>query len=60
MGFGPWREQSRAAGDSQLACRPCGKDGRRCYRPVKKYLCLSGLDAADVAKRFREMGVAKQ
>ncbi|MCC7441001.1 MAG: glycosyltransferase family 9 protein [Bdellovibrionales bacterium] len=42
MGFGPWRGESRAAG-MDLWCRPCGKDGRFCYRPLRRYLCMKEL-----------------
>lgn len=55
MGFGPWRKQSVAVGWDELPCRPCGKDGRSCYRPVRKYLCLQGLAAQSVTRPFREM-----
>ena len=41
MGFGPWREQSRVLG-LDLLCRPCGKDGRFCYRVFQPYQCLRG------------------
>jgi ADP-heptose:LPS heptosyltransferase len=55
MGFAPWRAESAVVEWRDLACRPCGKDGRRCYRPVRKYLCLRGLGVDQVAKRFAEM-----
>ena len=42
MGFGPWREASRKI-QIPLGCRPCGKDGRYCYRLKQKYLCLQAL-----------------
>jgi 3-deoxy-D-manno-octulosonic-acid transferase len=47
MGFGPWREKSRAVGAS-LWCRPCGKDGRFCFRLSKRHLCQSLLMPEDV------------
>jgi heptosyltransferase-2 len=53
MGFGPWRKQSAAIGMSNLACRPCGKDGRRCYRLVRKYLCLEGILERDVVRALK-------
>jgi heptosyltransferase-2 len=53
MGFGPWRDESQAVG-ADLWCRPCGKDGRYCYRPVRRYHCLQGLEVAPVADRVRE------
>jgi ADP-heptose:LPS heptosyltransferase len=59
MGFGPWREQSQSVGLESLGCRPCGKDGRRCYRLSRKYLCMNGLDATAVSERFKSM-VAKK
>jgi len=43
MGFGPWRKESSAFG-ADLWCRPCGKDGRYCFRLNRKYECLGGLD----------------
>jgi ADP-heptose:LPS heptosyltransferase len=49
MGFGPWRAESQAVGTG-LWCRPCGKDGRRCYRLKNKYLCMTGLDPEVVAR----------
>lgn len=55
MGFGPWRQESGAIG-VPLWCRPCGKDGRRCYRPVRKYLCMTGLDPAEVSRHFAALG----
>ncbi len=38
MGFGPWRPESRVFGHA-LGCRPCGRDGRRCYRFWSKRAC---------------------
>jgi heptosyltransferase-2 len=55
MGFGPWRKQSAVAEWKGLSCRPCGKDGRRCYRPVQKYLCLTGLETAPVSRALSAM-----
>lgn len=43
MGFGPWRKESSAFG-ARLWCRPCGKDGRYCFRLNQKYRCLWDLD----------------
>ncbi len=47
LGFGPWRPQSVAFGSS-LWCRPCGRDGRFCFRPLRKYRCLGEVEAAQV------------
>ncbi len=49
MGFGPWRKESQAIG-AQLWCRPCGKDGRYCFRIKQRYLCLSMLSSEEVGK----------
>jgi ADP-heptose:LPS heptosyltransferase len=43
MGFGPWQSRSQVVGQS-LWCRPCGKDGRYCWRPFRKQACLKTLD----------------
>lgn len=42
MGFGPWRPESKVI-ESSLWCRPCGKDGRYCFRPREKYKCMKTL-----------------
>jgi ADP-heptose:LPS heptosyltransferase len=47
MGFGPWRTESQSIG-IPLSCRPCGKDGRFCYRLTQKYQCLKGLNSQAV------------
>jgi ADP-heptose:LPS heptosyltransferase len=51
LGFGPWGEESEAIG-IDLACRPCGKDGRFCYRFHQPYQCLKGLSPDKVAERL--------
>ena len=43
-GFAPWRKESRSLG-MNLWCRPCGKDGRMCFRPLRRQYCLKGLEA---------------
>lgn len=49
MGFGPWRPESRAIGTA-LWCRPCGKDGRSCFRwGSGRYRCLREIPSAQVA-----------
>ncbi|MFZ9596533.1 MAG: glycosyltransferase family 9 protein [Bdellovibrionia bacterium] len=47
QGFGPWSAQSRAVG-SKVSCRPCGQDGRYCFRITEKYACLKRLTPDDV------------
>ncbi len=47
MGFGVWRHDSHSIGLS-LGCRPCGKDGRFCYRLTQKHQCLKGLSSSVV------------
>jgi ADP-heptose:LPS heptosyltransferase len=54
MGFGPWRPESRAIGKG-LACRPCGKDGRYCYRFGQRYACMTDLKAQDVILQAPEL-----
>lgn len=46
-GFGPWRAGSRAAGKA-LWCRPCGKDGRACFRATRRHACVKELSAQEV------------
>jgi ADP-heptose:LPS heptosyltransferase len=53
MGFGPWRAESKTVG-KKLWCRPCGKDGRSCYRKNEnRFLCMSSLEADEVLARLR-------
>ena len=49
MGFGPWQGASRAAG-ARLWCRPCGKDGRFCFRPFRRHYCMKRLDIQTVVR----------
>jgi heptosyltransferase-2 len=53
MGFGPWRSGSRALG-LDLGCRPCGKDGRFCYRLIARHQCLGGLRPDEVFRQLKE------
>lgn len=46
-GFGPRLPASRAYG-ADLWCRPCGKDGRACFRIWDRYACLRLLAPAQV------------
>jgi heptosyltransferase-2 len=41
-GFGAWRKESKSF-YTDLWCRPCGKDGRYCFRPINKFYCLANL-----------------
>jgi ADP-heptose:LPS heptosyltransferase len=47
MGFGPWRSESRSI-QLSLACSPCSRNGRFCYRLGQPYHCLRGLSAQEV------------
>ena len=47
MGFGPWRQESFVL-QADLGCRPCGKDGRYCYRFTDRYACMKALTAEEV------------
>ena len=49
QGFGPWKPGSTASG-ATLWCRPCGKDGRSCFRVFNRYRCMSVLPPSQVAK----------
>ncbi len=49
QGFGPWRPDSTASG-APLWCRPCGKDGRSCFRLMDRYRCMSILPPGQVAR----------
>lgn len=52
-GFGPWRKQSRSWG-ADLWCRPCGKDGRYCFRPRQRYLCQAVLSPETLVRSLKE------
>lgn len=58
MGFGPWRPESLAIGKS-LACRPCGKDGRYCYRLNQRFACMKSLSAEEVLAQIPETQSAR-
>jgi ADP-heptose:LPS heptosyltransferase len=50
LGFGPWRPESLAI-SLPLACAPCSKDGKTCFRLTSPYLCMRGLSPDAVAER---------
>jgi ADP-heptose:LPS heptosyltransferase len=52
-GFGPWREQSQTL-EQNLWCRPCGKTGRFCLRPVNRYQCLQGFEVRELEAQLSE------
>lgn len=45
LGFGP--ERGRSIG-VELGCRPCGRDGRRCWRVWEPYACWNRLKAEQI------------
>ena len=51
MGFGPWRSDSSALA-APIWCRPCGKDGRACFRVFDRYRCLKLLEPEEVRDRL--------
>ena len=51
MGFGPYLPESKAI-ESPLWCRPCGKDGRACFRVFHRYKCLDELAPGEVTRRI--------
>ena len=52
LGFGPWKTESLSI-SVPLACAPCSKDGRNCYRISEPYLCLRALGSKTVEESFR-------
>jgi ADP-heptose:LPS heptosyltransferase len=51
LGFGPWREESKSI-ELPLACSPCSKDGKFCYRFASPYACLRKLEVSDVRRKL--------
>lgn len=47
LGFGPKNPKSVACG-LDLWCRPCGRDGTKCFRPIQKQKCLRDLTPLQV------------
>ena len=47
IGFGPRLPQSNAI-ESSIWCRPCGKDGRHCFRVTARYACQSEISSSQV------------
>jgi heptosyltransferase-2 len=43
LGFGPWSRQSTSV-YSDVACSPCSKDGKICYRFWNRYGCLKQIE----------------
>jgi len=58
MGFCPWRSESVAYGDP-LWCRPCGLDGRYCFRVSDRYRCMRDLEASQILSREAITSVAQ-
>jgi ADP-heptose:LPS heptosyltransferase len=54
LGFGPWRPESRSV-YADVACSPCGRDGRVCQRVWEPRACLHRLTPTVVATRLREL-----
>jgi ADP-heptose:LPS heptosyltransferase len=51
--FGPWQKESRAF-HSGLWCSPCGLDGRFCFRPVERHLCMRKLLPEQVIEEYKD------
>lgn len=51
QGFGPWKKESLSV-SSSLWCRPCGKDGRYCFRLNQKYLCQKKINPDLVIRKI--------
>jgi len=43
LGFGPWSRRSVSV-FSDVACSPCSKDGKNCYRFTDPYACLKRIE----------------
>src|SRR5690606_7668749 len=52
LGFGPWRQESRAIEATELRCHPCSKDGRRCQRVWEPYACMQRLTVERVMREI--------
>lgn len=52
MGFAPWKEESQAISYS-LWCRPCGKEGRSCFRIKNRYQCLKELSVVEACHQLK-------
>ncbi len=52
LGFAPWRKNSVQV-QASLWCRPCGKDGRNCIRPLRRYKCLDAISVEQVLREFK-------
>jgi ADP-heptose:LPS heptosyltransferase len=51
IGFGPCQSGSRAI-SLPIACAPCSKDGKHCYRFWSPYACMKHLRPEDVEKEI--------
>ncbi|NDG84646.1 MAG: glycosyltransferase family 9 protein [Proteobacteria bacterium] len=55
LGFGPARPASRALA-APVACSPCSKDGRVCYRFTDPHACMSRIEPVRVAEEISRCG----
>ena len=53
LGFGPWGFKSHAI-DADVKCRPCGKDGRFCYRLTDRFRCMQSISPLTVASSLKD------
>lgn len=53
IGFAPWRNQSRIL-EQPLWCRPCGKDGRYCFRVMNRFQCMKNITVEHVKTTLEE------
>jgi ADP-heptose:LPS heptosyltransferase len=54
LGFGPCRDRSRAV-INRIACSPCSKDGRICFRVTAPNQCMKGLLPDSVLRAILEV-----
>jgi ADP-heptose:LPS heptosyltransferase len=48
QGFGPLKPETTVVLEKNLLCRPCGKDGRFCYRFFDQKACLNSVTPKDL------------
>jgi ADP-heptose:LPS heptosyltransferase len=59
MGFGPWHPKSIIF-ESNLWCRPCGKDGRFCFRLGKtRHLCQKLLLPEKISQAIKNLDISR-
>jgi len=55
LGFGPARPASRAI-TAPVACSPCSKDGRHCFRFTDPHACMTRIGSSRVSEEISRCG----